>query len=149
MVVAMIADKLSRLRGGRNYSEVARGVGYSTNAIRDVEAGRTDNPRIDLVRKLSEFYGVSLEWLADDSQDWPPPPTEKQQLTETLERVLAGAGLAGELNDDERELISGFRGLNGEARGRVLGMIEGLNASNASPPDLNPDLAEEPPPGRT
>ena len=142
-------EKIRRAMADRQISNawLARQVGCSPENIRKHIAEGT-KPGFALGLRIAAVLEVDPFWLGDDKTVYPPPPTEKQQLTETLDRVLAGAGLAGELNEEERELVSGFRSLKGEARGRVLGMIDGLNASNASPPDLNPDVAEEPPPGR-
>lgn len=141
------AAKIKKLRGSRSYASLGEACGCAATNMHNYATGTKVPFKIGV--RLAVALGVDPAWLADDEQDWPPPPTEKQAATAIVERALTGAGLAGELNDDERELVSGFRALNGEARGRVLGMIDGLNASNASPPDLDPDLAEEPPSGRT
>ena len=139
--------KISQLRGDRSPEWVASRVNCSGGTIRRYENGEQQASAANAF-DLARLFGVSVDWLLDDAADWPPPPTEKQAATAVVERMLAGAGLAGELNEEERELVSGFRSLNVAGRSRVLGTIDGLNASNASPPDLNPDLAEEPPSGR-
>ncbi len=140
------AAKIKRLRGNRAYAELAEAVGCSRSSMFSY-ATETKIP-FSVGIRLARVLGVPAEWLADDEQDWPPPPTEKQAATAMIERMLAGAGLVGELNEEERDLLVRFRALNDVSKGRMLGLAEGLNASNASPPDLDPDLAEGSPSGR-
>ncbi len=142
-----LAEKIQRLRGTLSNAALGQAVGCSPSNIQNV-ARAGGQPSFAVGARLAKILGVPAEWLADDEQDWPPPPTEKQAATAAIERMLAGAGLVGELNEEERDLLVRFRALNDVSKGRMLGLAEGLNASNASPPDLNPDLAEEPPPGR-
>lgn len=96
------------------------------------------NPGIQIIRGLAELYEVSIDWLFDDSQV-NPPETVADKTAELVSQALAGAGLAGELTDDERQLLSRWRHLNDRQQGRVLGMVEGLGEAAA-------DSAEEIPP---
>ncbi len=126
------------LRHSRPIATVAKEIGCSEGALRQLESGLIREPRFGQVRAIANHFGVSIDWLADESAEYPPPPTEKQATMAAIERMLAGAGLAGELSEEERDLLVRFRALNDAGKGRMLGLAEGLNASKASPPDLDP-----------
>ncbi|HUO07066.1 MAG TPA: helix-turn-helix transcriptional regulator [Phycisphaerae bacterium] len=66
------AEKLKRLTVGVNKAKVAREAGLPTNAVNDY-IGRGYIPRLDKALKLARALNVSLEFLADDSADFPPP----------------------------------------------------------------------------
>jgi len=128
-----LGAKLSRLRneGGFSYSAVARWIGRSTNAVRDIEAGRTKEPSVTIVRKLAEAYHVTIDWLTDESQGWPPPPSEDTRVSDIVRPAIANQGLAGELTDEERELLAGFRKLPPKQQDRIVGYVIGLAASGS------------------
>ncbi len=140
-----IGEKLHRLRAraGDSYAKVGRVVSRSTNAIRDVEAGRTAQPSIQFAAGIARHYGVPLDWLADDAQGWPPPLSEKDKAVELVERALAGGGLAGELTDAERDLLAAFRSMTPEQRSRALGYVIGMRAGGSeAAADLGAELGE-------
>jgi len=139
-----LGAKVRRLRSGRSFASVSRVVGCSPGALRQLEAGAITSPRVSVLLSLSREFGVSLDWLADDSADWPPPAvTDRQAATEAVERVLAAGGLAGELTDDEREIVSVWRSLSTVLRARASGYVIGLATGGSSESgDFGAELSE-------
>lgn len=129
MASVKLGEKLQRLRGGTSYAEIGRAARCSAPTIRNIEAGGTLEPSVALVARLATHFGVSLDWLADESQGWPPPASDDEQAAELVRGALVGAGLAGELTRDERELLSRYRSLSQRHRDRVLGLVIGLASS--------------------
>jgi hypothetical protein len=65
-------EKLARLTGGRIKSQVAREAGLPQTTVSDyINKGYI--PRADLALRLAKALDVSVEWLIDDEQGWPPP----------------------------------------------------------------------------
>ncbi len=133
--MSTLCDKLRKLRSDRGYSEVARSVDHSTNAIRDVEAGRTSSPSVWMIRALADLYGVSIDWLTDDSQDWPPPKAESESIADVVRESLAAGGY-GDLDERERDLIREFRSLPPREQDVAFGYVMGVASSaRANPPE--------------
>jgi len=90
-------DKLRRLIEGKNKAELAQSVKLKPTVISDY-ARRGYAPRLDIALKISRALNVPLDWLADDSREWPPPPPSAlsamsvQQLTGELGRRMQGIG---------------------------------------------------------
>ncbi len=118
------AQKLRRLRDGRPDHAIAEASGCSPGAVQKWASGRSI-PRADYGVRLAAALGVPAEWLFDDSQDWPPPPTEDQQI---VAAVRAAVGDTANLTDYEREIISEARRLGAMARGELRGYLAGLSA---------------------
>lgn len=83
--------------------------------------------KVQLAASIARFFGVPLDWLADDSQDWPPPASEDTQILQTVRAALAQHG--GDVTAHERELLVHYRNLSPEHRGRVFGLAVGLDVS--------------------
>lgn len=123
-----LGQKLQKLRAGRSYAEVARAAKCSAPTIRDIEAGRTTDPSLFLIARLGAYHSVSLDWLSDDTQGWPPPPADSgQQVADTVKAALNRAGIIGELSQAERELLAVFRSLDTAGRREVLGFCSGIS----------------------
>jgi len=93
------------------------------------------------------LFNHSLDWLVDETQDWPPPQTDKQNAAEIVQAALARAGLSGELTADEQRLLSAWRSLIERQQIEILGYISGLAASTTADAEdlarrLAPDLAK-------
>lgn len=58
---------------GINKAKAAREVGLPESTISSYLAKEGSLPRIDIALKIARAIRVPLEWLADDSKDWPPP----------------------------------------------------------------------------
>jgi len=99
-------------------------------------------PRIDLGLKLAHLFGVPLDWLADDGQDWPPPKSDEQSAADIVKQALTNAGLAGELTDEETELLALIRAVGPAQRLLVRGVLMGLDSQGISMEDVGPYLQE-------
>lgn len=65
-----ISAKLKELRAKKKESlqQVADGVGVSKAHIWDLERGMSSNPSLELLKKLSDHFGVTVAYLADDAK---------------------------------------------------------------------------------
>jgi len=122
-----LGEKLSRLRGSRSYAAVAVKAGCSGEHLRRLEQGQT-KPSISLAFRLAREYGVSLDWLADDSRDWPPPQSESDQMMGLIKHSLAKGGILGKLTPDDCEVIAIYRRLDEEGKAYIKGCLTGLSA---------------------
>lgn len=92
------SKKLDKLTTGKSRAELSRRAGLPVNAISDyVNKGYL--PRLDTAVALARVLGVSLDWLSDDEQDFPPPPTpalsaqSTEELTHELGRRMRPVGI--------------------------------------------------------
>jgi len=58
-----------RLKNGQSLQEVADAVGVSKTHIWALERGDTKNPSVELLKKLSEHFKVTLEYLAGTTNE--------------------------------------------------------------------------------
>jgi len=122
-----------RLPGSPSPEWVATQIRIHGMTIRRMES-ENRRPRLDVALKLARFFDVPLDWLADDDRDWPPPETQDDQLLTAVKTALAAGGAGGELNPEESELLSMFRGFpDPDIRGRALAYFDGLRG--ADPPE--------------
>jgi len=63
------AEKLAQLRGETKESlqDVATVVGSSKAHIWELETGKSQNPSIELVRRLADHFKVSVAWLVGEA----------------------------------------------------------------------------------
>lgn len=130
----VIAEKLARLRArrGRSYVEVGAAARCSGQHVRRIERDGTV-PSVSIALGIARLFGVPLDWLADDAADWPPPAVgERQAVVDVVERALESGGLAGELTDTERDVLSALRSLDPVGRAKAAGYVIGLAAGGSS-----------------
>ncbi|MGB6053963.1 MAG: helix-turn-helix transcriptional regulator [Burkholderiaceae bacterium] len=84
-----------RLKKGKSLQEVADAVGVSKTHVWQMEKGRSENPSSELLKKLSDYFGVTLEYLAGTSGAVSLVDAEAQQffrdfksLSETERQIL-------------------------------------------------------------
>lgn len=60
-----------RIKNGKSLQEVADAVGASKPHVWELERGTTKNPSLELVKKLANYFGVKIDYLAgmDDEND--------------------------------------------------------------------------------
>lgn len=69
-----------RLRKGASLQDVADAVGVSKTHIWALEKGGTKNPSLDLLKKLSEHFNVTVEYLAGTGDTESLVEVEAQQF---------------------------------------------------------------------
>lgn len=92
-----IGERLFSLRqkSGQSLQQVADKVGVSKPHVWDLEKGRSKNPSFELVRKLAEHYGVTIDVLMGASNE---PDAEALKI----ERIHRGLE---ELDPRDREIV--------------------------------------------
>lgn len=64
-------EKLARLTDDRKKNKIAARAGMSPAAFYDL-LHKNHTPRAATALRVARALGVDLDWLIDDSQDWPP-----------------------------------------------------------------------------
>ena len=66
-----LSTKLRELRANKKVSlqAVADAIGVSKPHVWELEKGKTSNPSLDLLKKLAKYYGVSIDFLANESSE--------------------------------------------------------------------------------
>lgn len=88
MAVVTLGERMSlggklaqlRLRKGDSLQAVADAVGISKTHIWQLEKGNSENPSIDLLKKLAAHFGVPLAFLAGDGDETSLEDAEAQQF---------------------------------------------------------------------
>ncbi|MGE5607686.1 MAG: helix-turn-helix domain-containing protein [Bacillota bacterium] len=76
-------EKLRRLTEDRNKAELARKAGLKPTTISDY-VSKEYVPRADIALKMARVLEVPVDWLIDDSRDWPPPKANDKASVRTL-----------------------------------------------------------------
>ena len=97
--------KEARKRAGIKQTDLCARLGVSQGALSGWENGRYD-PGASVWLRLSQILGVSLEYLMGGE----------------CNEDAAGAGV---LNEDERQLLAGFRALDARGQAAVLDALRG------------------------
>lgn len=84
-----------RLRKGKSLQEVADAVEVSKTHIWQMEKGKSENPSADLLRKLSDYFNVTLEYLAGTGDGVSLSDAEAQQFFRDFKS----------LSEDERTIL--------------------------------------------
>jgi transcriptional regulator with XRE-family HTH domain len=92
-----LADNIRkhRERSKKSLQDVADGVGASKAHIWEIETGRSKNPSIDLLSKISSFLGVSVAELMGENPRGEDEPEEIVAMYRDLKN----------LTDDDRKAI--------------------------------------------
>lgn len=102
-------EKIRRLVGTRNKSELSRSAGLPDTAI-DAVVNKGREPLVTNAIRLAKVLGVSSDWLFDDLADWPPP---KEFSVESLAQTQLVDELARRrelVRKDMRNIIAEFSG---------------------------------------
>lgn len=91
-----LASKLKecRLKKGKSLQEVADAIGVSKAHFWELESGKSKNPSFDLLRKISDYFNISIGWLMDEDVN-----SSENQDMKVLFRQLQG------LNDEDLDMI--------------------------------------------
>ena len=71
MVEPDLSSRLRALRekAGESLQQVADAIGASKAHVWEIETGRSQNPSIDLVRRLAAHFEVTVGWLLGEQPD--------------------------------------------------------------------------------
>lgn len=69
-----------RLRKGKSLQEVADVVGVSKTHVWQMEKGKSENPSLELLRRISDYFCVPLEFLIGTSGAQSLDDVEAQQF---------------------------------------------------------------------
>jgi transcriptional regulator with XRE-family HTH domain len=58
-----------RLKRGKSLQEVADAMDVSKTHIWELEKGRSENPSLDMLKKLSDYFEVSIRTLVGEDMD--------------------------------------------------------------------------------
>lgn len=64
----MIGETLQKLRGNRTQEEVAKALGITRASYAHFEKNRRE-PNIELLKKISIYYNVTIDFLVFDKRD--------------------------------------------------------------------------------
>lgn len=92
-------------------ADVARGTGLTQQTLLNLLHGRADNPRLDTLQQLCEFYNISMDYFNCAN--------EAQCL-----HFLAVSGRLGVDPDTLRTIEAEAETLSAESRTSVLAMLE-------------------------
>ena len=97
-----LASKLKELRASKAQSlqQVGDAVGVSKAHIWELEAGRTANPGLELLKKLADYFQVTVAYLADD--DTPAEEAKALQFFREFE---------GRLSEKDWEVLRNLAGV--------------------------------------
>jgi len=115
-----------RIQGHLSRRGLGKAAKISHQSLIDIEADDRANPGVYRIRAIADVLGVSMDWLTDDTADWPPPSPEVQ-LMEFVKDAFDRSGLSGGPADvDEQELLAVYRGLPPDRRPEVQSFVRGL-----------------------
>lgn len=82
VVLMSLGAKLAelRLRKGDSLQAVASAIGISKTHVWQLEKGNSENPSIELLKRLSEHFGVPLSYLANEDSETSLDDVEAQQF---------------------------------------------------------------------
>jgi transcriptional regulator with XRE-family HTH domain len=80
-------EKLEFLTEGRSRADLSKKAGLPPNALSDyINKGYL--PRLDTAKAIADILGVTLNWLADDKQECPPPAADAAASKLTDQAVM-------------------------------------------------------------
>jgi transcriptional regulator with XRE-family HTH domain len=86
--------KQFRMRSGKSLQELADAIGVSKGHLWDLESGNSKNPSIEILKKLSDFYGTSIATLAGEV-----PASDAEEKARVMFRNFE------KLTDQDREMF--------------------------------------------
>ena len=103
-----IGDKirLHRKALGLTQTELGEKLGVKTNAVSKWECGRVDDIPTSKIKAMAKLFDVQPSYLIDEKQ---PAPTNE-----------------GELNAEDKRLLTMIHNLSQEDRERIVAIIEAL-----------------------
>nr|WP_015061891.1 helix-turn-helix transcriptional regulator [Sulfitobacter sp. DFL14]AFK89169.1 hypothetical protein [Sulfitobacter sp. DFL14] len=91
-----LATRLNQLRvkKGASFQDVADKIGVSKTHIWELEKGRSENPSLEMLTKLADYFNVTIRYLVGEDVT----ATDDQQLEKMFRQV-------GSLGENDREFL--------------------------------------------
>lgn len=91
-----LAVRLNQLRvkKGKSLQEVADALGVSKTHIWELEKGRADNPSLELLTKMADYFKVSIRHIVGEDFE----TSQNDEMARMFRQV-------GDLEDNERAII--------------------------------------------
>lgn len=83
-----------RVRKGKSLQEVADSLGVSKTHIWELEKGRADNPSLELLTKMADYFKVSIRHIVGEDFE----TSQNNEMARMFRQV-------GDLEDNERAII--------------------------------------------
>lgn len=83
-----------RLKKGSSFQDVADKIGVSKTHIWELEKGRSENPSLEMLTKLADYFNVTIRYLVGEDVT----ATDDQQLEKMFRQV-------GSLGENDREFL--------------------------------------------
>ena len=93
MTLAVRLNEL-RVRKGKSLQEVADALGVSKTHVWELEKGRADNPSLELLTKMADYFKVSIRYLVGEELD----TSQSDEMARMFRQV-------GELGESDRAII--------------------------------------------
>lgn len=79
--------RLLREKSGESLQQVADAIGASKAHVWELETGRSQNPSVDLVRRLASHFSVTMSWFLGEEPD-PSAPDQRATVLYAAARDL-------------------------------------------------------------
>lgn len=105
--MAVMADKIARLRAEKGWTlkHLSHLTGISVSHLSAIEHGTRPNPSFQYVVRLSEAFGVPIDYFCDNGRDFrepaTDPPAPPDQKVSADDEVIALAHRLQQLYDDD------------------------------------------------
>jgi len=101
--------KAARLRSGLSQERISAEFGVTKRTIINYESGQT-LPPMDLLPKIAKFFGVTVEGLITEEEEFVAAVYEKNgskaaREAETLVNEVCGLFAGGRLSDDDKDAV--------------------------------------------
>ena len=143
MQAMKLPEKIKQCRIAKRLSANALGrlSGTTVQTVLDIEGGTTQNPSVWKVRAMADVFLVSMDWLTDDSADY-PPPDDKERLVDFVKEAFDASGM-GTLDESEKRLLNAYRELPAALQSQAAAIVQGMSVGSAGAAEGDPDLREK------
>ncbi|WP_445679526.1 helix-turn-helix domain-containing protein [Radicibacter daui] len=83
-----------RMKKGRSLQEVAEAIGVSKTHVWELEKGRAENPSLEMLTKLSDYFGVTIRSLVGEDLE----NSSDEKLVRMFRQV-------GDLTEADRDIL--------------------------------------------
>ena len=84
-----------RVKKGKSLQDVAEAIGVSKTHVWELEKGRSENPSLDMLSKLAEYFNVTIKFLVGEDYE----SEQDEQLSKMFKQI-------GDLTDSDRAILN-------------------------------------------